>query len=577
MGDSEPSATDDRTSSGNKGYAAAVGETNQTVTHEYVEIDSTAVNNPYHLPKTAEICLAINRTFGDDPDRSVFSAGRGRAGIYHIETTNIERYKSVKEVRLHEGEQPIAVATIKNVQISVKNDGKIFRQDVKSPNDLLITLRDADKHILRAIPNEDILREIIAMDIGEIKKSVQRQWDSKKQEYTGNKFFVLQNVLPEQRKRIPEFFVFQHPVVGNVRMWINHRHQIRRCWYCGDSHAAVCPIKQKIEVLKAEREQKKAELHGNFHIKTYSTSAFRYVNQTALASDVDAMSGATTGNVLNAVDVDEQNEDVANLVIVAGSNDKTMDVSLEEFAYTLKITRERLSRLNTQKKVVLVPPPLTKAISPEEAVKEDFFEAHLEQIQKSGILVVKNPVDEYSEDLGRHPSPTQSTDIVKAIDQATKSELNTPYILEGATDDVISLTNKYFHVRSLYKYGCAACDSKKRNKWYNLCDVCKSSASSDEEAIAQAREMREKIQQRIEAELPALGDGEDSAEDELKCEDCGVAFQELSELRAHFKDNHPGADFRFKRSRSYKSNEDEKKGRRGRTKSIPSKGLESSG
>ena len=74
----------------------------------------------------------------------------------------------------------------------MKNDGKIFRQVVKSPNELLITLRDADKHIPRAIPHEDIIREVIALDIGEIKKLVQRQWDNKKQEDPCNKFFVFQ-------------------------------------------------------------------------------------------------------------------------------------------------------------------------------------------------------------------------------------------------------------------------------------------------------------------------------------------------------------------------------------------------
>ena len=39
-------------------------------------------------------------------------------------------------------------------------------------------------------------------------------------------------------------------------------------------------------------------------IKTYSDSTMRLVRETALTGNVDAMSGGTTGNILNAVDID---------------------------------------------------------------------------------------------------------------------------------------------------------------------------------------------------------------------------------------------------------------------------------
>ena len=190
---------------------------------------------------------------------------------------------------------------------------------------------------------------------------------------------------PEDRNRIPDSFVFQHPVCGNVKMWISHKHQIRRCWFCGENHAAVCAIREKIETLKAEREQKKAALEGKFSVKTYASSVFRYANQIALASDVDAMSGGTTGNVLNAVEVDNDNRDVPHLVLISGSNERSMNVSLEEYLYSLKIIRERLSKLREQKSVVLVPPPTTEAFSFEDEVKDEVFADHLKKIEEDGI------------------------------------------------------------------------------------------------------------------------------------------------------------------------------------------------
>ena len=225
------------------GFLSVVRDTDNFVMHDFIELDTTATNDPYHIPKTAEVNLAILKTFGEDADRYVFGAGRGRVGVYRIETPDIDQYRKVKELKVNEHDRPLALVTIKTERISIKTGGKLHRQEVRNPNDLLITLKDADKHILREIPNEDILRAIIALNVGDIKKSVQRQWDNKMERYTGNKYFVLQNVRPEDRSLISNHLKLQHPRIGQVQMWISHRYQIRRCWFCGDYHDAVCPIK----------------------------------------------------------------------------------------------------------------------------------------------------------------------------------------------------------------------------------------------------------------------------------------------------------------------------------------------
>ena len=81
---------------------------------------------------------------------------------------------------------------------------------------------------------------------------------------------------------------------------------------------------------------------------------------------------------------------------------------------------------------------------------------------------------------------------MKAIDQRTKFELKTPYILYNATEDVIALPNHYKHVQSLYKYGCGACAGKVRNKWVNICDICKAEARKDPETLKAAEALMAK-------------------------------------------------------------------------------------
>ena len=155
-------------------------------------------------------------------------------------------YRGVKELKISDEDPVIAHMDIKSEKITVKGDGQIFRQKIHNPNDLLITLRDADSQLFKHVTNEEILREIINMNIGGVKRAPQRQYDKVTGDPTGNKFFILENVVPADRENIPTSFDFDHPKLGRVKMWLSHKYQIRKCWFCGDRHAAICPMKEKI-------------------------------------------------------------------------------------------------------------------------------------------------------------------------------------------------------------------------------------------------------------------------------------------------------------------------------------------
>ena len=553
---------------GTQNYAEAAADNSRSITHEFVEIDLTTSNDCYSLPATAKVALAIRNTFGEDDDRVPIAPRRGNAGIWRIETSNLEPYRNVQEL-VHEGVK-LGTVAIKSESITVKEDGHVMRQFQRSPHDLLITLRDADSHLLRHVSNEDIIAKIVDMGVGSIKKSVQRQLRRESGEYSGNKFFVLENVKPEDRSRIPDFFVFDVPDIGKLKMWINHRHQLRRCGYCGEKHDAICKVREKVNALVTEREELRAK--EGIKVKTYSDSTLRYANQSSVQSDIDAMSGGTMGNLLNAIGVDAENIDTPNVVIVAGANEKRMNLSPPQYITSLQIIRERVANLqkSRQNVAILIPPkPMQEAlVSAEDAVKEELFEDHIKQIEQSGVKVWRNPIERYDEDWGMHPSMTQTAELLEYINQRSVEDFDIPYLLPSTSVDVLALPNKYWNVNSLYKYGCAACASKTKNRWANICENCKTAAEGTDVTLL-ADEFAKRVKIIMDVEQPTLSSDD---MDEIRCEQCEVTFHDIKDLRQHFADEHPENEPKFKRGKSNtQPNKDGKKGRR--VKSFPSKAV----
>ena len=460
------------------------------------------------------------------------------------------------------GGRVLANIQVKTEKITVREDGRIHRQPQRNPNDLLITLRDADSQFFKHVSNADILREIVQMGVGTVKRAPQRQWDRNTGDPTGNKYFLLENVMPEDRLRIPPSFTFSHPNFGSVKMWLSHRFQIRRCWFCGDTHDAVCPVKEQIKTLQKEREDLKAQNNGVFQVKTYADSTLRYANQIAVASDIDSMSGASTGNLLNAVGVDEDSSDTPNVILVAGSKEIKSDLSPQDFLHSLEVIRTRVLDLQQKKNVAIIPPPVTVTgdfKTPEEEVREEYFNGHLQEMLTAGVQVWENPIKEYDEDNGMHPSPTQTVDLMKFVHAKTMEVWKTPFILPSADDAILKTVNKYHHVNSLYRYGCGACDGKDRNKWFNICDKCKDAASKNEDIGSKAKKMLHEIEEKVTSALPPL---QTDSGDELKCNDCDVNFPDMRDLRDHFKESHPDKPLKFKRGKSSSTNNEERKDRR---------------
>ena len=316
-----------------------------------------------------------------EEQRKVLRLWGRREGLWKIEAATLDRYRNDKSL-VYEG-RTLGTVEIKRNQIQTDEDGKVSiqpvyaRQQQHEDDDLLITLKAANTDRFSAITNEMILEKIVKLNVGRVKKAPQPQrWSRESDELNGNKFLVLSGVPKEESQKIPTYFEFFDNRFGLQRMVLSHKHQQRYCFYCGKHHDATCPLKEAEKRFVKERDAAKRE------VKIYGSSELRYCQQGCLAADIDAMSGGTTGNILNAIQVDESSAEIKNLVLVAGKNDLEARMSPEEFALSLKLKQRRLTKLAEEKNVAILQPPSGHHVDPIDEAKEKIFRDHLKEMSE---------------------------------------------------------------------------------------------------------------------------------------------------------------------------------------------------
>ena len=518
----------------------------------YVEIDVTNCRDCYEVAniRNAQIIHAIESQFpSDDTRRTRALKGRDN-GKWKITTGNINLYRGID--LLYQSGEKLATVQIKseerrvdqlgNVTFVRRYENKTGGRESEDGEELLITLVGADSPRFQHVGDAELVKQIIDMDVGRIKIPLRRQAHKNSSELTGNKYFVLKDLQPGDKERLPDSFNFWDEHSGAQRMFLSWNGKRRKCSACQQFHEGECDMMTLIRKLEGERETAKKANDDHLPIKTYAPSTLRLACQGSLASDVDCMSGATTGNILNAMEIDPSSAPIN--VLITGQNDLHLNMSTDEFLWSLKKSSERLSEMAKQKVIAIVPPPKQNPTLAEPKIKEEVFLEHLQQlaVNNENVHVWQNPVEEYTEDNGQHPSVEETEQLLRFIDEQAKAVFETPYMLSSATSQTLTTTAKYSKVRSLYKYGCSGCNQKTKNRWYNLCDQCKISIREDGDIQQAVEGFNDRVNKFLEEHSPTLEHlSFDSAEEDFSCPHCGREFQSGAEIRQHFNDNHPEA------------------------------------
>ena len=460
----------------NLSYGAVARDENdaQAMVYRFVELDTTTCYDCYGVPTRAQVLHALALSYGEDRTKKLKEQSGQYTGVWRIETENIHLYENTGFLE-YRGEH-IGTISIKREERYMNADGKIFTKKKTEKNELLLTLVGANMDMFKDVTSAMILREIVNMGVGCVKRAPTPQVHYSTDILNGNKFFVLENIKPDQYDSIPNQFEF-----GYRKMYINYRGKKRKCKFCSEYHGENCELKELYEKLMLERDELK-KVNGGLPYKTYSDSTMRYCRQEALTSNVDAISGATTCNLINAHDIDEEEKETKHVVLIAGINEFNENYSTEEFMRILETKKERLTKLAGKKKVAILAPPEQTLFSAMHKLKDAEFRSQLNDLGKNNdnITVWENPLKEYAEDDGKHPSQEQTGQIINFLDKKLTDAFGHPYKLPSATDEIATVTRKYSGVRSLYKYGCGVCDTKVRNKFYSLCAECKNATAENE-------------------------------------------------------------------------------------------------
>ena len=155
------------------------------------------------------------------------------------------------------------------------------------------------------------------------------------------------------------------------------------------------------------------------------------------------------------------------------------------------------------------------------------------------MQVVENPIAQYSEDGGQHPSRAETERLIRFIDEKTKEIFQTPYLLPSATQDTLTTSTFYAKVTGLYKYGCSGCNAKTKNRWFNLCNDCRTTLQEDENILKLVDEFEDRVDKFMDANNPELKRVGNESPETLGCPQCNAEFKNGEEIRQHFKDKHP--------------------------------------
>ena len=419
------------------------------------ELDVRGYFSSFKRPSFTDILKAVLLAFPGDGGVLV-REGVGRLnGTYKIFTTSQPPEPVVKLLRKKMGQEGTEVISVPLTPPT--------QHRARARDGLLITIVDADYG-----PNHALLGKAFDAVLGEY-GSIERATESQKYKGTsvhnGNRFCVIK---PHTGKELPDRIM-----VNEISFLVKYSGKKWNCSSCKTEHVGPCPYKK---MLYAARDKRNA---SNISHHVVSDSTLRHADQSGVRADISVMSGATLGQLANAVATDDDVERHCHVVFAAGANDtrvgeldndhtivKRLDRSIDAMmALVNEDENRKFYLMNTAK-------PLADPTR-RQFIAHEYFDMRLRKLASytENFDLIKTPVDD--EGWGDDGHPTQ--ELTHQMLLAVTAELGDDILIEPMA---ITSDRMYRGVISHYLSGCSGCREMGLFEEGGFCEKCVASMTS---------------------------------------------------------------------------------------------------
>lgn len=422
-------------------YAAAAGQQN------LFQLDLRTEFSSFDAPQFDVIQRLVRKNFPQDPGLIIQRLTNSLRGVIKIAAT-----VAPETLTVHLPRRDFETGNIQNIAMKLKTWGH-HREEKRDGT--LITIVDGEMGDARSISFKEFDHEI--GKYGEILVSTKPQRHYNSDILNGNKYCVIKLYdgaeLPDRLSVRGTSFLIKY----KGKKWF--------CRTCNETHQGPCEYLKKLYEARDRKKGEKIVTH------IISDSGLRYTENVGLRATVSCMSGATTGQIVLAAQMDPDVRDHQVLVLAAGANDvKTSSCwSEKEAAVKIDISLKNLEVIADcypEKTVFFVntSPPCVDGTQLD-CFATKYFDLRLRAIEKvKKNLNVVEPDQDPEQWIDNHPSPACTKELL--LDLQTKID----YLVLDAS--MLTCKKPYQGVDSLWIFGCTGCRARGRFAPDGFCSTC---------------------------------------------------------------------------------------------------------
>ena len=410
--------------------------------------------NSFQRPKFLDILNSVKNAYPGDGGIIVTEGTRDQLGIYTVFSSSQPVESFIKLSR------KISETNYETVNIPLTPP---IQRGERSRDGLLITIVEADLGENHAIPGREFDAALEAF--GHIEVYTESQKYKGSSIFNGNRYCVI--------KKNPDTELPNRLEVRNKSFLIKYKNKKWMCSSCKEEHTGACPYRKRL----FEARDKRKTIPITHHI--VSDSSLRLAEQSGLCADISCMSGATVGQLVNAVSDDDEKKEQKNIIFVGGANDTKVHQTENDRDIVKKIDTS-LNRMieicnkNEDKNFYLMNsmPHITNP-SRRQCFARTYFNERVNKLctMTENIDIIKPPEDPNGWGDDFHPTRAHTESLILSI---TK-EVNSDIIIDPG---VLSTEKFYRGVEGHYLSGCTGCSALGRFFDGGFCSECVQKMSS---------------------------------------------------------------------------------------------------